>query len=405
MLDAFFAVISSSQCAGVVVPEATEQAMNYYKSGNLLWIIGQAWSLLLPLLFLVTGFSGKLEKFSHKLGKKWFFTIAVFLILFILFFQLLNLPLDFYTDYLRAHAYGLSTQALGRWFSNYSKGFLVTVISSIAFVWIFYLLLKKSPRKWWVYSSLVSSGIMFFMMLVQPIWIDPLFNHFGPMKDKQLEEKILHLASRAGIEDGRVFEVDKSQDTNLLNAYVVGIGSSGRIVLWDTTLKAMNEEQILFIMGHEMGHYVLHHIWWSLLYYTALSFVIFYLTYRTANYLMGRYRKTFQFGHLYNIASLPLLLLLTNFFLLASTPLSNYISRFMEHEADRFGLEITQNNQAAGEAFLVLQKGNLANPRPGPVFNIWRASHPSLGARVDFFNSYCPWNHEQSLEYGKYFKE
>jgi STE24 endopeptidase len=401
----FFAMTAVSECAHVAVPAATEQAMRYYESGNLLWIVQQAWGLIVPLLFLLTGFSGSLGRFSEKWGKKWFFAIVIYLILFIALSNLLYLPLDFYSDYIRQHAFGLSSQTIGRWLDSYGKGTLVTMITSVLFVWIFYLLLKKSPRRWWFYSTLVSIGIGFIMMFIQPIWIDPLFNRFGPMKNKQLEHQILSLAERAGIENGRVFEVDKSQDTKTLNAYVIGLGSSNRIVLWDTTIEQMKPAEILFVMGHEMGHYVLHHIWWQMLYLAVLSFLVFYLTYRSAHFLLARYQKRFGFKHLYDISSAPLLLFLISFFMLLSTPLSNYISRCMEHEADRFGLEITQNNQAAAEAFIVLQQQNLANPRPGPIYKMWRSSHPPLGERIDFCNHYCPWKQDQPLEYGKYFKQ
>jgi Zn-dependent protease with chaperone function len=156
-------------------------------------------------------------------------------------------------------------------------------------------------------------------------------------------------------------------------------------------------------MGHEMGHYVLHHIWWNLLYFALLSFLIFYLIYRSANFLMHRYSHRFGFSHLYQIASLPLLLFLTSLFLFLSQPLSNFVSRTMEHQADEFGLEITQNNEAAARAFLVLQQKNLAVPRPGQLFKFWRSTHPPLGERVDFCNSYCPWVEGRPLMYGRYF--
>ncbi len=402
MLD-FLAALP--ECAQVVVPEATQQAMRYYNSGNILWIVNQAWSLIVPLLFLLWGFSGKLSGFAQKCGRMWYFTIVIYLVLFLSISQLLQFPLDFYAGYLRQHEYGLSTEALGHWFSNYGKSFLVGLISAVAFVWIFYLVLKKSPRRWWFYGTLVSIVIVFITSMIQPVWIDPLFNKFGPMKDKQLEQQILALAAKAGIQDSRVFEVDKSQETKALNAYVVGFGSTKRIVLWDTTISAMTPDQILFVMGHEMGHYVLNHMWWGMAYYSLLSFLIFYLTYRSATYLMRKYQHRFGFSELSNIASLPLFLLLIGIFMLLATPLSNWFSRHLEHEADRFGLEITQNNQAAGEGFLVLQQGNLANPRPGPIYNFWRSSHPPLGERVDFCNSYCPWKQQEPLKYGKYFKE
>lgn len=401
-LEIFAAV---GQCANVTVPEASELAMRYYKSGNLLWILNQAWGLIVPLLFLFTGFTGKLAHFSEKKGKNWFFTIILYLFFFILLYGILNFPLDFYAGYIREHAYGFSTQSFGRWFANYWKSTGVAFVAAALFVWIFYLLVKKSPRRWWFYSSLVGIGIMFIVLFVQPIWIDPLFNRFGPMKNKELEAEILSLAARAGIEHGRVFEVDKSQDTKKINAYVLGLGSSNRIVLWDTLIAGMPKEQILFVMGHEMGHYILHHMWWDMLYNSLLLFLIFYLTYKCGNILLHRYQKRFGFNHLYNIASLPLFLFLFSLWMLLTMPLSNYISRCMEHEADRFGLEITQNNQAAGEGFLTLQQENLGNPRPGPLFKFWRSTHPPLGERVEFCNSYCPWKSGEPLHYEKYFNQ
>ena len=143
MMSLFFA----ADCAHVIVPEATEQAMRYYNSGNILWMVRQAWELLFPLLLLFTGLSGKLSGLSKKLGRNWFFTIVVFLVLYIAIDTLLSLPLDFYSSYVRGHEYGLSTQTLGRWFENFGKGTLVSVVFAIAFVWIFYLLLQKI-KKW-----------------------------------------------------------------------------------------------------------------------------------------------------------------------------------------------------------------------------------------------------------------
>lgn len=392
------------ECSNVAVPAATEAAIRFYKSGNLLWIVKNVWSLFIPLLVLFTGFSGKLEKFSQKLGRNWFFTIVIYVILFIAIYNILFFPIDFYSDFIRQHAYGLSAQTFGRWLSNYSKQILVTMFISSLFVWIFYLLLKKSPRRWWIYCTLVSIGIGFILTFVKPIWIDPLFHHFGPMKNKELEQEILSLAARAGIEHGRVYEVDMSKDTKMLNAYVTGFGSSARIVLWDTTIARMKPDEILFVMGHEMGHYVLHHIWWDMVYTSALAFLLFYLLYRSSHFLLNRYKDRFGFKELYEIASLPLLLFLMSLFVLLTTPLSNYVCRYMEHEADRFGLEITQNNQAAAEAFIVLQQQNLANPRPGPIYKFWRCTHPPLGERIDYCNHYCPWRQDQPLQYEEHFK-
>jgi STE24 endopeptidase len=398
-------LILLGQCANVVVPEATEEAMRYYTSGNWLWILDHIWQFGLFFLFLIMGWSGKMGSLAGRWGKRWFFALAIYLILFLTLFDLLNLPLDFYTGYIRQHEYGLSFQTPGRWWNQHLKEFLVSLVMTLSFVWIFYLLLKKSPRRWWFYGAIVSSIISFFLIFIQPIWVAPLFNHFGPMKDKALEEKILKLAHRAGISNGSIFEVDKSSDTKAVNAYVTGLGATSRIVLWDTAIQNLKQDQLLFVMGHEMGHYVLHHVWWSFLYYSFLSFFIFYLTYKIGTYIVHRYSEKLKFSHLSSPASLPLLFLIVSTLTFISSPLSLFISRQMEHQADCFGLEITQNNRAAGEGFLVLQRENLANPNPGFLYRMWRSSHPPLKERVDFFNSYCPWKEGKPLKYGKYFKE
>ena len=392
-------------CANVAVPEASAEAMRYYKSGNILWIVQWVWMLVIPLLFLFTGFSARLAGFSKKLGKNWFLTICIYVVLFIAIYQVLSLPLDFYSDYVRQHEFGLSNQTFGRWAVNEGKSFLVTALFGVAFIWIFYLLLKKSQRRWWFYCSLVGIGITLFTTMIYPVWIDPLFNHFGPLKDQQLEKNILELASRAGIEEKHVYEVDISKDTKATNAYVTGIGKTRRIVIWDTTLNAFNEQELLFVMGHEMGHYVLHHMWWLMVYMSVLFIAIGYLIYRSAGAILHRHRKRFGFQHLYEIASFPLLFFLLNLFTLLTTPLSNAFSRHFEREADRFGLEITQNNEAAGEAFAKLGSQNLVNPRPGPIYTFWQGSHPAIGERIEFTNSYCPWRTGAPLVYGRYFQD
>ncbi|MBX9744913.1 MAG: M48 family metallopeptidase [Chlamydiales bacterium] len=379
------------QCAHVEIPEMSEQAARFYQSGVVLWGVQQLWALLLPCLFLLTGFSGKLAGFAEKRCKIRYFSIALYLVLFFLSWWLLNLPLDLYATYFRPHSYGLSTQTWALWFDHYGKQCLITLAFSLATVWIFYWLLAKSPKRWWLYSSFVGIALSFFTMIVQPIWIDPLFNDFGPMKNKELEQQILDLAAGAGIEKGRIYEVNKSQETNMLNAYVIGFGETKRIVFWDTLLQQMSPAQVLFVVGHEMGHYVLGHMWWSFLYYSALLFVMFYLASKWALSLHARFHKLFRFNKLSSIASLPLFFFVFTALSLLSDPLSCFLQRVEERQADRFGLELTKNNQAAGEVFVILQKSNLANPRPDPFSYFWRSSHPSLEERINFANSWCPW--------------
>jgi Zn-dependent protease with chaperone function len=241
-------------------------------------------------------------------------------------------------------------------------------------------------------------------ILVAPIWIDPLFNKFGPMQNKELETKILQLADRAGIEGGRVYEVAKSEDTKTVNAYVTGFGATKRIVLWDTIIAKLNEDELLFVMGHEMGHYVLGHVWKSILFFSLLIIVTLYAIHRTAGWLITRYQGRFGFTELSDIASLPLIILLFSAYFLIISPIALAYSRHNEHEADRFGLEITRNNHAAATAFVKLQEENLAVPRPNILVKLWQASHPPLGERIDFANEYRPWERGEPLRYAHLFR-
>jgi Zn-dependent protease with chaperone function len=384
----------------VPVPQPSEKAMRYYRSGNVLWAVSTLWGLLVPILLLFTGLSARMRDAARRIGRNWFFTLAVYSILFSLVVTAINLPLAYYSDFVRQHEYGLSTQTLGKWVSDLVKGTAVGLLVGALTIWLPYLLIRKSPRHWWLYTGLLAAPFLAFTLLVSPVWIDPLFNEFGPMKDKALEARILSLADRAGIAGSRIFEVNKSVDTETVNAYVAGFLNTKRIVLWDTILRKLSAPEVLFVMGHEMGHYVLGHILWLIGLMSALILFTLYVIHRSAQRLIERFRGRFGFSELADVASLPLILLLFNLTLLVVTPAVLAITRHNEHESDRFGLEITRDNRHCATAFAKLQRTNLGNPRPGLLYKLWRSSHPPLGERIDFCNEYRPWETGGELRYG-----
>jgi Zn-dependent protease with chaperone function len=388
----------------VVVPEPSPAALQYYRSGNVLWAIGAAVGLLIPAALLFSGGSTRLRRMAYRIGRRWFPSLLIYAVLFTLSYAVLTLPLAYSEGYARQHAYGLSTQSLEKWLSDWLKGVAVSGVGLALVLWIPYLLLRRSPRRWWLYAGLATAPIAAFTLLVSPIVLDPLFNKFGPMEDRVLEARILALADRAGIPGSRVYQVDKSVDTKTVNAYVAGIGASKRIVLWDTMLTKLNPDQIVFVMAHEMGHFVLHHTLAVIIGATLLVTGSLYLVHRVADALIARFGGRFGFSRLSDIASFPLLLLLGTLVSLITAPLVLAFSRYQEHEADRFALELTRDNYAAATTFVRLQQENLSVPRPGPIFTFWRASHPSLGDRVDFANRYRPWETGESLRYGQLFR-
>jgi STE24 endopeptidase len=390
----------------VPVPEASEKAMEYYNSGNILWVVDTLWGFLIPAIFLFTGFSARIRTWARSLGKSWFWEVGIYFALFSVITFIINLPLAYYEEFARQHAYGLSNQEFGKWMGDSIKSALIGIVVGFLFLWLPYLALKKSPKRWWMYVGIGMIPFFFLTLLISPVWIDPLFNEYGPMKDKALETKILALASKAGIEGSHVFEVNKSVDTKQLNAYVTGFMGTKRIVIWDNTIATMNEKELLFVIGHEMGHYVLGHIWKLIFFLSALVIITLWLANKTALGLINTYKERFGFDQLSDVASLPLILLLFGFFgFFVINPVTNAFSRALEHDSDQFGLEITQDNHNAATAFVKLQMENLSNPRPGVIFKILRANHPLLGERIDFANEYRPWETGSPLKYGEYFSK
>jgi Zn-dependent protease with chaperone function len=404
----------------VEVPPPSELALERYRTGNILWFVNTGWELLIPCLFLFTGLSTRIRTFSEMLVGhdrtrdpaapeprrwRWFFAICAYFILFTGLNYLIDWPLNYYEGFIRQHEYGLSNQTFARWQTYSLKGLALQLIVGCLVLWVPYLLIARSRRRWWLYTALLLIPLGIFAVVIAPIVIDPVFNDFHPMENHELEGKILALADRAGIEGSRVYVADKSVDTKQVNAYVTGLGGTKRIVLWDTLLNRLDEREILSIVGHEMGHYVLHHVLWGTLVFAGFGFVALFLVDRGARWLLGRFSTRFGFDQLSDVASLPLLVLVVNVVYLVLIPFGLAFSRHIEHEADRFGLEITQDNYAAAESFVVLQKENLSVPWPGKLYMLWRASHPSLGERVEFCNDYRPWETGEPLKYGDLFKK
>jgi STE24 endopeptidase len=388
----------------IAVPEPSQLALQYYRSGNMLWLIGTGLGLAIPALLLFTGASARLRRLAFRVGRRWLPSLVLYACLFTLVLAVLNLPLSYYAGFVRQHAYGLSNQSLEKWIGDWLKGVVLSASGLAAVLWIPYLLLQRSPRRWWLYAGLTTIPVATFLLLISPVWIDPWFNEYRQMQDRALEQRILRLAERAGIPGSRVYQVNKSVDTKTVNAYVTGLGATKRIVLWDTILDQLDPNQIEFVVAHEMGHFVLRHVLAVIAVTTLLATAAFYVIHRLAGSLIARYGSRFGFSGLSDPASLPLLLLLGSAVSLAATPLVLRFTRHQEREADRFALELTRNNQAAASAFVRLQERNLSVPRPGLIYMLWRGSHPSLGDRVDFANQYRPWETGEPLRYRQWFR-
>jgi STE24 endopeptidase len=411
----------------VPVPVPSARALSFYRSGNWLWVFDELWDLAVLSLLLFTGLSARLRTLARaiassllprrraarnelsdepmpQVGVAWFLTIAIYVVLFMFLTFLIDLPLHYYQGFVRLHAYGLSNQTFAKWFGDSMKRTAVSAFVGALVTWVPFLLILRSPRRWWLYTTLFTVPFLFAVMLLKPIWVDPLFNDFGPMKDKSLEKEILALGARAGVEGSRVYEVNKSVDTKAVNAYVTGILGTKRIVLWDTLLARLDDKEVVFVMGHEMGHYVLGHVPRTILLSTVITLASLFWVDQAGRRLMARFSARFGFDRLSDVAAVPLLLLLMQISSLVLGPVAYAYSRYQEHEADRFALELTRTNRSAALAFVKLQTENLSNPQPGLFYKIWRSTHPTGAERIEFANEYHPWRDGRPLRFGTLFR-
>lgn len=385
------AVDFDDETTPVPVPEPTPLALQYHRTGNVLWAFARCWDMAVPLVLLLTGASARLRDLANRLGRRWYFSVALYLVFFSLLIALADLPLRYYAGFVRQHAYDLSHQTFAKWSSDWIKSIGVELIGVALFAWVPFALIRWLPRVWWLVLSGLAIPFMAFVALIAPVWIDPLFNDYGPMKNRALEAKILAMAEQAGISGSRVFEVNKSVDTKTANAYVKGVLGTHRIVLWDTLLNDFDEREVLVVMGHEMGHYVLHHIEWGLALSSLILVASLFWTDRAGRWLIRRFHERFGFNSLADVAATPLLVVLIGLSTIVLGPIGLAYSRYHEHEADRFALELTHMNRSGARTFAHFQTENLGIPYPGLLYKMWRSTHPSAGDRITFFNEYHPW--------------
>src|SRR4051794_12330919 len=289
---------------------------------NLLFFLATPFEWLFYLFILLLGLSKVFETNAKTISPYKWIQNGIYLFLLCIISFIVTLPIS-YISFTLSKSYHISTQTLTSWMKDQLIDFWIGFGLMFLVVSVLYWLMKKSQKRWWLYAWLLSVPFTLFMMFLQPVVIDPLYNDFYPLTNKVLETKILALAEKADIPATHVFEVNMSDETNALNAYVTGIGSNARIVLWDTTLNKLSDNQILFIMAHEMGHYVEKHIYFGIAGYLLISLLGLYLTYRLMHWAVRRWGKELKIADVRDIRSLPLFFMILSILLFAASPFTN----------------------------------------------------------------------------------
>ena len=356
----------------------TEQ---YSTIRNLLFFLSTPYEWLLYYFLLLFGFSAMMERSATSITRMYPLQVAIYLLLFSIVSFIAFFPFR-YLSYKISTYYHLSTQYFSSWMKDRFIDFWVEYITMFIIVAVLYFLMKKFVKRWWLIAWLLFIPFTLFVMFIQPVVIDPLYNDFYPLKDKQLEAEILSLAEQSDIPAEHVYEVNMSAKTNSINAYVTGIGKNSRIVLWDTMLERLSKREIVFIMGHEMGHYVEKHIYVGIIGYLITAFFGLWL----ASYLFTRWMKkrgqAFRIQSHINISSLPALLLIASIGMFIISPISNAVSRYQEKRADQYAIQLTEDIEAGISTFQALTKAGLSQVNPPTLVKIFRYGHPTLLERM-----------------------
>ncbi|MBO1625922.1 M48 family metallopeptidase [Bacillus arachidis] len=362
-------------------------SQDYSRVKNLLFFLATPLEWIILLFVLVLGISNRFEKWSKETTKVRVIQVAIYLFYLSLLTTALALPLQ-WMGHQTSIDYGISTQSTASWIKDHVIDFWVNYIMMFLVVSVLLGLIHKFPKRWWLAGWALSVPFTIFLTFVQPVVIDPLYNDFSTLQNKELEEKILSLADQADIPANHVYEVNMSEKTNALNAYVTGIGLNSRIVLWNTTLQQLKDKEILFIMAHEMGHYVMKHIYWGVASYIVLTFVGMYLISRIITMCLRKWGDTLRLSKMACLSIIPLFFLISSVLSFAVSPLSNYVSRIEERAADQYALDMTKDGKSGVKTFQYLSKTSLSQVNPPALVKFFLYTHPPIFERIHAFEQY-----------------
>jgi STE24 endopeptidase len=390
-------------------PELYRKAHNRGRIGFATRIIGFFYGLLVLWFILRRKLAAKYRDWAEKASRNRFVQAFVFTPLLVLTIGVLELPIDLFHESV-SKLYKISVQSWPSWAADWAKAQILTIIIGSLLARILYAVIHKSPRRWWLYFWIISLPLLLFGIFISPYVIDPLFNKYEPLVSKapQLVPELQRVTRRAGMEVApqRMFWMKASDKTIATNASVNGFGASKRIIIWDTTLAQETTDEVLTDFGHEMGHYVLGHIWTGFLFFAAMFFVLIYLGFRTIGWLLAHSGDAWGIHSLDDWASLPALLLLMTLFGFASDAIGNTFSRYQEHQADIYSLEVTHGivpdaGQAFAHSFQIYGETVLVDPDPNPVNVFLFFDHPTVTDRIHLGVTYDPWSKGESPQFVK----
>lgn len=360
--------------------EERERSDAYFEGGYWLQLWGFLYGLGMAWLLLSCRWSAGMRDLAERVTRKVPLQTALYALQYLVLTFALGFPLTVYQAYYREHHYGLATQSFGPWFGEQMTALAVALVLGTVMLMVLYGVFRRSPRRWWVWGAMVSFVFLLLILLIAPVFIAPLFNTYEPVDDPAVRDPILAMARANGVPADNVYQFDASRQSTRISANVSGIAGTLRVSLNDNLLNRTSPAEIQAVMGHELGHYVLNHVYEGLLFFALVLFGGFAFLSWSFDRALARWGGAWKVGGIGDVAGLPLLTALLSVYLFALTPVLNTFVRTNEAEADIFGLNAAR--EPDGFAEIALKLSEYRKLDPGLLEEFVFFDHPSGRARI-----------------------
>lgn len=376
----FDPVAATDAYLALMPPSAKARSDAYFEGGYWFILWNSLYIVIVALLILSLRWSAKMRDLAERITPYGPLRTAIYWVQYLILVSILTSPMAVYEDYIREHQYGLATQTFGPWMLDQLKGLALNIVFGAIVAAVLFGIVRKTPRTWWIWGSMVAIAFLIFAILIGPVFILPMFNKVTRLQDPAVLDPILRLARANGIPAHDVYEVDASRQTTRMSANVSGFGSTMRITLNDNLLNRGSLPEIEAVMGHEMGHYVLNHVYKGIIEFGIVIVIWFVALQWALNRALNRWGERWQVRGVGDTAVLPLVVLVSTLFFFILTPVVNTIIRTQEAEADIFGLNASR--QPDGFAQAALHLSEYRKMSPGPIEEFIFFDHPSGRNRI-----------------------
>jgi STE24 endopeptidase len=376
----FDATAATNAYLAQIPPDKTARSDAYFEGGYWMILWDFLYGVVIALLLLNLRWSARMRDLAERVTRFKPVQTFVYWLQYLVLTTILVFPLTVYEDYFREHKYGLATQTFGPWMGDQMKEFGVTLVLGGLLAMLLFGVVRRLPRTWWIWGAVVTILFLIFTVLISPVYIVPIFNKVTRLNDPKIVDPILSMARANGIPAKDVFEIDASRQTTRMSANVSGFANTMRITLNDNLLRRASPEEIQAVMGHEMGHYVMNHIYKSIMFLSIVTVLAFVYLRWSLDWALQRWGEKWQIRGVGDTAVLPLVVLLVAIFGFVITPFMNTSTRTQEYEADMYGLNTSR--QPDGFAQAAIHLGEYRKMNPGPIEEWFFFDHPSGRNRI-----------------------